>query len=504
VQTSGQQLAIDPCGLPCANQLNDADNHFLFLSKESIMGTDPQQFSNITESAAYTLYAKIFWRALNLMLDSENRALRKQRGVSPGDAVFNFIKLSFLETTVLRYRYMVKFGHSTLLDSTFPPFPSKAFDKRISNYINNLDMTQLPSGIVSISTTNCCPYACAFCSTNARRNMETDLDEELLKKIIRQVEDLNVPTIILHGGEPMYRYDRFLRLVKHVKDDICLWMFTTGYGVTEENAKELKENGLFGAWVSLDHYTPDVHNRLRGHPEAFANACRAVRNFKRAGIYTCLSLVPPDELLEPENFKNYYNFAKELGVAEIRVMERKPSGREACRGFMFHSPVLEQLQKDLYNDPAYRDHPPLSGLSTWLEKDPALGCQCRFEYLFITSTGEVQPCEATEISFGNITQEPFPEIYKRACEAFPNPATGCIPMVMYPEVREYQKIKNQLSSHEKSEISTKIMREFQDRGKIPGAYKLLWSHYERRLSAYRNRLHSGNGIGVEAARNTRR
>jgi MoaA/NifB/PqqE/SkfB family radical SAM enzyme len=450
------------------------------------------QFSNVTGTGVLSVYGRMFARAVQLLLDSGNRAVRKERAISWGDAVFNFVKLSFLEATVLKYRYMVHFGDAVLLDSTFPPFPSRAFDKRICNYLNNLDMTQLPSGIISISTTNCCPYACAFCSTDARRNTDNDLDEELLKTTIRQVEDLGAPTIILHGGEPMFRYDRFLRLVQHVSDDICLWMFTTGYGVTEENAKELKENGLFGVWVSLDHHTPEVHNKLRGHPEAFANACAAVENFKRAGVYTCLSLVPPDDLLEPDNFKKYYDFAKELGVAEIRVLEKKPSGREACRGVMSHSPVLEHLQKELFKDPAYREHPPLSGLSTWLEKDPALGCQCRFEYLFIASTGEVQPCEATEISFGNITQEPFPEIYKRACKAFPKPATGCIPMVMYPEVCDFQKIKDKLASYEKSEISTNIMRQFQERGSIPGAYKLIWSMYERRLSAYRNRLASNN------------
>jgi len=460
------------------------------------MNANPPQFSNITGSDVYPVYAKLFWRALSLMADSGNRKIRKQKAISPGDTLFNFIKLSFLETTVLKYRHMVRFGDAVLLDSTFPPFPSRAFDKRMINYLNNLDMTHLPSGIVSISTTNCCPYACAFCSTNARRNTENDLDEDLLKRTIRQVENLGVPTIILHGGEPMFRYDRFLRLVRHVSDEICLWMFTTGYGVTEENAKELKANGLFGVWVSLDHYTPDVHNRLRGHQEAFENACRAVKHFKAAGVYTCLSLVPPDDLLEPENFKKYYDFAKELGAAEIRVMEKKPSGREACRGVMSHSSVLEQLQKDLFHDPAYRDHPPLSGLSTWLEKDPALGCQCRFEYLFITSTGEVQPCEATEISFGNITQEPFPEIYTRACNAFPKPATGCIPMVMYSEVRDFQKIKDSLASHEKSEISTRIMRMFQERGAIPGAYKLLWSMYERRLSAHKSRA-AGNGFKTQ-------
>jgi len=448
------------------------------------------QFANVTGAGVLPPYAKLFSRALSLMLKPENRAIRRSKGLSPGDALFNFVKLSFLETTVIRYRRMVRFNNQVILDGNFPPFPSRAFDKRITNYINNLDLTELPSGIVSMSTTNCCPYSCAFCSTNARKNTENDLDEELLKKTIRQLEGLGVPTLILHGGEPMYRYDRFLRLVKHVSDETCLWMFTTGYEVTPEKALELKQNGLFGAWVSLDHYEPSVHNKMRGHPEAFDNACRAVEYFKRAGVYTCLSLVPPPDFLQTENFKKYYDLAKDLGVAEIRVMEVKPTGR-ACRGVVPHSPILEQLQKDLYKDPAYRSYPPLSGLSTWLEKDPALGCQCRFEYLFVTSTGEVQPCEATEISFGNIQDEDFLDIYKRACQAFPKPATGCIPMVMFPEVREFQKVKGELSSSEKSRISSEIMAGFQAKGAIPGAYRHLWSMYERRLEAYQKR----NGKG---------
>jgi MoaA/NifB/PqqE/SkfB family radical SAM enzyme len=382
---------------------------------------------------------------------------------------------------------MVKFNDAVIIDSTFPPYPSPAFDKRLSNYINNLDLTELPSGIVSLSTTNCCPYSCTFCSTSAHRNPEADLDEKLLKDTIRQIEALGVPTVILHGGEPMYRYDRFLRLVKHVSKDRCLWMFTTGYGVTLEKASELKDNGLFGVWISLDHYDPKIHNRLRGHAEAFQNACQAVEYFKKAGVYTCLSLVPPDDLLEPENFIKYYDFARDLGVAEIRVLERKPCGREACKGVIPHSPVLEKLQKDLFKDRSYRNHPPISGLSTWLEKDPALGCQCRFEYLFITSKGEVQPCEASEISFGNITEEGFPAVYKRICNAFPRPATGCIPMVMYPEIRKYQEVNDQMLSDERAEMSAQIMKSFQEKGDIPGAYKILWSTYQRRLKVYKNR-----------------
>ncbi|MEW6111241.1 MAG: radical SAM protein [Thermodesulfobacteriota bacterium] len=451
------------------------------------MNTQPLHTVNVKGPGLIPVVAKLFWKALSMLVDGENRAIRREKGVSPGDAFFNFVKLSFLENVLLRYRHPVKFGDKVVLDSTFPPYPSAALEKRLSNYVNNLDMTEIPSGIVSVSTTNSCPYACAFCSTNARRRTEDDLDEELLKKTIRQVEELGVPSIILHGGEPLYMYDRFLRLVKHVSPDTCLWMFTTGYGATLERARELKENGMFGVWVSLDHFDPEVHNHLRGHPEAFNNACNAVQHFKDAGLYTCLSLVPPPEFSERANFLKYYDLAKELGVAEIRVMEMKPSGREACRGVTPHSPQLSALQKDLSWASAYRDYPPLSGLSTWLEKDPAFGCQCRFEYLFVTSRGEVQPCEATEISFGNIQEEDFLTIYERARRSFPRPSTGCIPMVMYDEVREYQKVKDTISSPERARLAARIMEGFFAKGKIPGVYKLLWSHYEKRVQAYRRR-----------------
>jgi len=452
------------------------------------MGSEVTKQKNLTTLRWLPVNAKLSWHTLWIMLDTRNRAIRRENGVTPGDALFNFLKLSILRYILLRYRRAVEFGEQTVLDSTMPPYPSPAFDKRMTNYINNLDMTRLPSGIVSISTTNSCPYSCPFCSTNARKNADTDLDEELLKKTIRQLESLGVASLILHGGEPLYRYDRFLRLVKYVSPDTCLWMFTTGYGATPERARELKESGLFGVWVSLDHYRPEIHDRMRGYPGAFENACRAVEYFKEAGVYTCLSLVPPEDFEDPNHFKKYYDLAKELGVAEIRVLETKPTGREASRGVKPHSAALAQLQKDLYSDPAYRDYPPLSGLSTWLEKDPAFGCQCRFEYLFITSTGEVQPCEATELSFGNIRQEDFLDIYKRACEAFPSPSTGCIPMVMYPEVRKYQKARDQMSSREKGELSATIMDGFRALGTIPGAYKYVWRIYQRRLNAYSRRV----------------
>ncbi|MGD9819715.1 MAG: hypothetical protein AB7V04_13615, partial [Desulfomonilaceae bacterium] len=146
-------------------------------------------YMNICGLERYRMFYKFFYRACKLLVHRYNREVRNGNGLTIGDALFNFIKLSFLESTVLKYRNMVRFGDKVVLDSTFPPYPSAAFDKRLSNYLNHFDLKDIPSGIVSISTTNLCPYSCAFCSTNSRRISKDDSEEELIIRTIKDIED---------------------------------------------------------------------------------------------------------------------------------------------------------------------------------------------------------------------------------------------------------------------------------------------------------------------------
>lgn len=61
-------------------------------------------------------------------------------------------------------------------------------------------------------------------------------------------------------------------------------------------------------------------------------------------------------------------------------------------------------------------------------------------------------------------------------------------MVMFDEVSGYQRVKDQMSSQEKSEHSAAIIEGFRKKGTIPGAYRNIWSIYERRLSSYLKRV----------------
>ena len=60
-------------------------------------------------------------------------------------------------------------------------------------------------------------------------------------------------------------------------------------------------------------------------------------------------------------------------------------------------------------------------------------------------------------------------------------------MVMYPEIREYQSLKNKLDYDQRNRLSESIVAGFRRKGSIPGAYKPLWNHYQQRLQTYRKR-----------------
>ena len=55
---------------------------------------------NVSRLGSFLTDLKISWRALVLMLKSENRTVRRAKGMTPGDAFFNWIKLSALKNTV--------------------------------------------------------------------------------------------------------------------------------------------------------------------------------------------------------------------------------------------------------------------------------------------------------------------------------------------------------------------------------------------------------------------
>ena len=120
---------------------------------------------------------------------------------------------------------------------------------------------------------------------------------EQMKKSIREVQDMGVSVIGLTGGEPLIRED-LEEIIASIDSRSMPIMFTTGFGLTVERVRKLKEAGLVIPVLSLDHYTSEVHDKGRGRKGIFEGTLKAIQMFKDEGFYVAVSFVPTKSLVD--------------------------------------------------------------------------------------------------------------------------------------------------------------------------------------------------------------
>jgi MoaA/NifB/PqqE/SkfB family radical SAM enzyme len=60
-----------------------------------------------------------------------------------------------------------------------------------------------------------------------------------------------------------------------VKNNQSFIVLSSGFNFTRENARSLKQAGLTGVVISLDHFDPEKHNAFRGFNNSFNDVTRA-------------------------------------------------------------------------------------------------------------------------------------------------------------------------------------------------------------------------------------
>ena len=174
----------------------------------------------------------------------------------------------------------VEFHGKTVVNTHFPPWPSRAFDRLAEQFgaLGDAGTRRLYS--VTLAVTNRCPLHCWHCYNAGRA--QTDLSLEGLKRIAVQLQDLGAIIVTLTGGEPLVRPD-LEQIVAAFDDRTCLFLNTTGLGLTAQRAKLLKEAGLFAAGISLDSADEAEHDAKRGRPGRIARRSKLCASRLRRG-----------------------------------------------------------------------------------------------------------------------------------------------------------------------------------------------------------------------------
>jgi radical SAM protein with 4Fe4S-binding SPASM domain len=150
--------------------------------------------------------------------------------------------------------------------------------------------------------TQSCDLACKHCRAAAQPIAHPDeLTNAEAKGLIDQIADMGVPIFVFTGGDPLKRKDVF-ELIRYAADkgvQVAVTPSATPL-LTREAMFKLKEAGLVRLGISLDGSTPEIHDKFRGLPGAYARTIQAIEWANEAGIpiqvHTTISRHNADDL----------------------------------------------------------------------------------------------------------------------------------------------------------------------------------------------------------------
>jgi MoaA/NifB/PqqE/SkfB family radical SAM enzyme len=299
---------------------------------------------------------------------------------------------------------------------------------------------QIDNAILAI--TSRCNYKCRHCYEHFNLSDTDAVPVSVWKKVISDLQQTGVSIITLSGGEPMLRFDELLEMLSSSDRSLSdFHIHTSGYGVTPDKAAALKKAGLQAAGIGLDDVSTERHDAFRGFDGAYEQAVKAIRYFREAGVFTYVNTCVTKELIRSGDLYSYLRLLKELNVGLARWLEPRPCGAyldgdESAFLDEEESKILTGLYFKLNTSAEYKDHP-LIIYEAWSEAPENMGCMMAgLSIIHIDSRGNVEPCVFVPITFGNIMEENFSDIFKRMRASVPSPLhTKC------PSVQLNQKIR---------------------------------------------------------------
>lgn len=287
--------------------------------------------------------------------------------------------------------------------------------------------------LVAWEITRACNLACVHCRAAAMFDPDPDqltTDEGL--RLIDEIADMNQGTIlILTGGEPLMRDDVFELATHGTKRGLRVVMAPNGTLITPERAEMMVKSGIQRISVSIDGATAEDHDRFRGVEGAYNGLLEGLKNARNAGLeFQVNTTVTRQNLPLIERIQDH---VIELGAAAHHIFLLVPTGRgrdlaEEVISAKEYEDVLswfyERLEKVSIQlkatcAPHYhrimRQRAKLEGKKVDFETfgldAVSKGCLGGQGFVFVSHTGQVQPCGYLELDCGRLREKSFKDIY---------------------------------------------------------------------------------------------
>ncbi|MHB1484929.1 MAG: radical SAM/SPASM domain-containing protein [Saccharofermentanales bacterium] len=351
-------------------------------------------------------------------------------------------------------KYMSRFtirdiNGQLFIHSHLPSVNSKAFTRFINEHL--LVKSQGPSH-AQIAITNICPQKCEYCY-NKNRSGEL-MGIGTIKSLIHDLKEKGVIWFGFTGGEPLLKKE-LIEIIECAGHDCAVKIFTTGNNLTYELAEELKKSGLSSVSISLDHWTKEEHDKVRGCDGAYNTALQAIRILqKTGGINIGVSSVISKDMLRNGEVDTFLQFLMKLGVHEAWLSEAKPT-IDAFRKKELIITEDERLSLIDLQDKYNREGKITVNYLGHFEGKECFGCNAGNKMVYIDAFGEVSPCVFVPMSFGNVKDEPIMKIFSVMKEHFPS-EDSCFINKNYSLLHKYDKGTYLMNKEDSLKIMSEI------------------------------------------------
>lgn len=131
-----------------------------------------------------------------------------------------------------------------------------------------------------------CNLHCGHCYADSQdHDYEGELNTEEGLRLIGQLADFGVPTVLFSGGEPLMRADLFELASAASSAGMRTVLSTNGTLIDDAMAARIVEAGFSYVGISFDGIA-ELHDKMRGKKGAFDDALSGIRAAQRAGLRT--------------------------------------------------------------------------------------------------------------------------------------------------------------------------------------------------------------------------
>ena len=298
-----------------------------------------------------------------------------------------------------------------------PGWKSKVYEQFVASQLNDFKpITKLKVNRfnnVFFAITKKCALQCEHCFEWDNLNKKDVLETNELLEIVKKIQDKGVSQIHLSGGEPLIKMDTLVKILNHADKSTDFWVVTSGFKLNNNNAKRLKEAGLTGAVISLDHFIPEKHNTFRHYKDAYYWVEEAVKNANNNNLITALSLCTTKAFISEENLMSYMELAKKLKVSYVQFLEPKAVGHYANADVLLNQEQIEVLEKCFIKmnfTKAYNTYPIIIYHGYYQRRQGCLSAGKKGMY--IDTDGDMNACPFCHKKTGNVLDSNFDQNLK--------------------------------------------------------------------------------------------